>query len=303
LINRLFRYFASGRYDRALKLAETLCQQTLTNREMSFVILTADLADFFQGGNQNNSRSWIADALQALYEKKPEPNEFLVLLMAFEGSKLFQSDPERGMTMLEQAKTGVRTPTEAASVLFFIALFEMNLKGNYDEVLQKLLQVRSGMEGNQEYSLFTFIRFWNEVMIGHVSNQMGQFKESDIISRQALLHCNNLSLYPLMENIYMNLAFSQQGLEDAEKTEYYLLKNIQYWEEKSNPYKLGLALVMAFILLLQLGEKDKALAYLKRRKDMNYTVESQWHLIRAAMADAEMDDLLVQWEWKEEEKE
>jgi len=211
MINRLFKYFASGRYDRALKLAETMVAQTLTQREMSFVIFTADLSIFFQGGGVTEPFMWIGDALKNLYEKQPEPNEFLTLLMAFEASKLFESNSQQAVTMLERAKASAKSPTEGAAVVFFIALFEMNRTEDYEKVLPLFLQARSGLEGNNEYSMYTFIRFWNEAMLAHVSNQMGQYKQSETLCRQILLHCRNLGLLPLMENIYMTMAFAFQG--------------------------------------------------------------------------------------------
>lgn len=301
MITRMFRFFASGRYDRALALGKTLCQQTLPPKELSFAILLAALCDFFRGKvpQRLEDQEWMNQAIEKLRSINQDPNEFLTILLAFEGSKLFLSNPEEGLTMLDGARKAAQHPAELAAVHFFLAIFELNRSENFEEVLPLLIQVRNGLEGNQEFSLYSFIRFWNETMLAHVSNQLGRFKDSEILSRQVLLHCRNLGFEPLIENLYLILSFTHQGLKNKEQMGYYLEQNIDFWEKKKNPYKKGLALVMAGTLFLQMEDREKGLGYFQQRKAMGDPVESHWVMVQSALEEAGLGEQVKNWEWEE----
>jgi len=296
----MFRFFASGRYDRALALGKTLCEQTIPGKELSFAILLAALSDFFRGmvPQRAEDQEWMNQAIEKLRTINQDPNEFLTILLAFEGSKLFLSDPEKGLAMLDGARKGAQHPAELAAVHFFLAIFELNRSENFEEVLPLLMQVRSGLEGNQEYSLYSFIRFWNETMLAHVSNQVGRFQDSEILSRQILLHCRNLGFEPLIENLYLILAFSHQGLKNKDQMGYYLDQNIDFWEKKKNPYKKGLAMVMAGTLFLQMEDQEKGLDYFQKRKAMDLPIESHWVMIQSALEEAGLEAQAKEWDWK-----
>ncbi len=304
MVNRLFRYFTSARFPKALELGKTLSEQTLPPRELSFVIFTGALSELFQGRDPQvePANNWMSTAIGKLQEQKAPPNDFLVLLMAYEGSKLFVSHPEEGLAMLNQAQNLASNPAQSAGVLFFRGIFEMNRTEDYQAALVLLLQARKGLEKNQEFSLFSFLRYWNETMIAHLSNQLGSFKDSDTLSRQILLHCRNLGFEPLLENCYLNLAFSNQGLENVEQTLYYLNKNLQYWEKRKNPYKQGLALVMSAVLMLQMDQKEKGLDFIKQRKEMDYAVESHWAMIERALTDSGLEEEAKSWVWTSPKK-
>lgn len=302
MVEKVFLYFAQARFDRCLKMARTLSTQRMSHREKSFLLLTASLAELFKGSSSldESIQEWMSPAMNELLEDNPQANPFLTLMMAFEGSKLFLSSPEEGLLMLEQAQAGARSEAEAGGVLFFRAIFEMNRKENYQEVFAMLLQARKFLAGNQEFSLFSFIRYWNEIMIGHVSNQMNEFKECAILTRQVLLHCQSLGFKALLENCYFNLAFAHQGQKNLDETQHYLEQNLKFWEHKNNPVKQGLALVMAGVLLLQLGEEKIALEYFDKRKTMGLPMENHWGMIRSALESSGNQKQADQWLFKGE---
>lgn len=280
MINRLFRYLASARYTKALELAKTLSTQNFSPKEKSFILLSASMADLFQGKTlTGEDPAWRGEVLQKMQETNQEPNEFLTLLMGLEGSKLFQAAPEDGQLMLDQAKTLARTQAELGGVIFFQGVYILNKDQNYGEALSLMMQARKMLEGNQEYSLYSLIRFWNESMMAHCSNQLGNFSDCDTLSRQILLQCKNLGLEALLENCFFNLAFAAQGKEEKEKAEDYLKQNLDFWKAKKNIHKEGLALTMASVVMSQMGDNKKSREYKEAWKKLDYPNPTQEAMI------------------------
>lgn len=284
MINRLFRYLASARYPKALQLARTLSEQNYSPRELSFILLSASMADLFQGSTlEGEDPTWRAEVLQRFQEQHQEPNEFLTLLMGMEGSKLFQAAPEDGLHMLGQAASLCRSQAEKGGVLFFQAVYTLNKDQEYQKALEWMMQARKLLEGNQEYSLYSLIRFWNETMMAHCSNQLGNFKDSDTLSRQVLLQCRNLGLDALLENCFFNLAFAAQGMGEQEKAEEYLKQNLDFWRTKKNTHKEGLALTMASVVMGQMGDSKKSGVYKNDWEALNYPHPGQKAMMQASV--------------------
>lgn len=293
----IFKHFCDSNYSKCYELGKHACNQNIENDELCYILLICSIASMNEGSlNIDNSLQWLGQNIENQLNNDSYSGNNLAILLAYEGSKFF-NNAQKANKLLTKAYQMSSNKITTAVISFFNGMYELNTTQDYSKVLNYFNNTLEELQYYIDFSFNSFCYLWCNCMVSHIYNRQNKHIESINLATDTLKKSEMIGFTPLVENCYLNIAFSYQGQGKIKEAYSFIDKNINYWKEKNIPKRIAVASTFAIIIALESRDIDKARNYMQIRKTNWVPLEMHWNMIEDACLNAGFVSESKNWTW------